>query len=406
MEEIDLDEKNNQKEQKHHVSALYVILVVGALAVCGICMFVLPQRTYSENENRYLTTFPKLSTESIQSGEAQQALTEAAADQFPMRDAWMKLSMGCKYLLCKREANGIYVGADGQLFEKKLDSDLSMDNYRTNLQYVTAMAQTTDADVSVMLIPSAATILSDKLPTRAVSYDATPYEEQGMLLCEADSVRWIQTKEALTRAAHDGAKVYFSTDHHWTTYGAYAGANTYLEASHRQTQALSAYDVQTASEGFYGTLYSRIAGMPQIKAEKLELPQNLPEELLIETDGAPADAVRADGTHAMPELTGIYDLEKLDTKDKYAVYFGGNYGRLTIRDPKAEGAGKLLIIKDSYVNSMVPYLCGDYEQITMLDLRYYNASVPELLTEGWDEILVCYEMSNFIIERNIFKLIR
>lgn len=400
-----MDEKNRQKEQAHRLSVLYVALVIGLLTVCGICIFALPQRTYSQNENRYLTTLPELHAENILSGEAQQALTETAADQFPMRDAWVSLAMDCKYLMCKRESNGVYIGADGQLFEKKLDSDLSIDNYRKNLQYVTAMAQNTDADVSVMLIPSAATVLSDKLPTRAVSYDAAPYEEQGMLLCEADSVRWVQTKDGLARAAYDGTKVYFSTDHHWTTYGAYVGASTYLETQHVQARDLSEYDVQPVSDQFYGTLQAKIAGMPQLAADVLELPQNLPDGLQIETDGAPADAVRSDGTHAMPELTGIYDPEKIDTKDKYAVYFGGNYGRLTLTNPNAAG-GRLLLIKDSYANSMVPYLCDSYETITMIDLRYYNASVPELLTEGWDEVLVCYEMSNFIGERNIFKLIR
>lgn len=399
-------EKKNRNIRRN-CCTIYIVCILGVLAVCGICMFALPQRTYSQEENRYLTTMPKVTREGVLSGETQQALSDAAADQFPLRDGWTHFAMCCRYLMCKREANGVYIGADGQLFEKKIDSDLSLKNYCTNLQYITTMAADSGADVSVMLIPSAGTVLSAQLPTRAVLYDPTPYEEAGAQQCEAESVRWVQTKDDLARVAHDGARaVYFHTDHHWTTYGAYVGARTYLQTRHRQTADLSEYDVQTVSEDFRGTLYSKIAGFPQVESDVLELPMRLPSQLRVESDGAPADAVSADGSHKKPQLSGIYDLSKLEQKDKYAVYFGGNYGSLTITNPEAEGGGRLLLIKDSYANSMVPYLCDSYGQITMIDLRYYNGSMPHLVAEGWDDILVCYEMSNFIAERNIFKLIR
>ena len=108
----------------------------------------------------------------------------------------------------------------------------------------------------------------------------------------------------------------------------------------------------------------------------------------------------------MPQLSGIYDLSKLEVKDQYAVYFGGNYGSLTITNPDAQTDRHLLILKDSYANSMVPYLIDGYAQITMIDLRYYNESVSELAAQDWDEILVCYEMSNFIKDKNLFKILR
>ncbi|MGN0336950.1 MAG: DHHW family protein [Lachnospiraceae bacterium] len=392
---------------KKHIEWLYVLLVIGALAVGGAAIFVLPQQTYSEAENRYLTKLPRISVEGISSGEVQRDLTEAASDQFPVRDRWMQVATTSQYLLYHREINGVYVGKDHYLFDKIVDSDLSEKNYRTNLGYVTAMKANTDADVSVMLIPTPGTVLTEKLPTRAVVYDPEPYEAMGEELCEADSVRWVQTRDALERADRNSFdQIYFCTDHHWTTNGAYVGASTYLETQGIQIAEQEHFDVQTMSDSFYGTLYSKVAGLPGARADELELPQALPENLVIEADSAPADALGADGEKSMPEFTGIYDLTKLDMKDKYTVYFGGNYGKITIKNPQANGKGSLLIIKDSYANSMVPYLLDHYGQITMIDLRYYNESVPELAAEGWDEVLVCYEMSNFIKDRNLFKLIR
>ncbi len=392
---------------KKHIEWLYVLLVIGALAVGGAAIFVLPQQTYSEAENRYLTKLPRISVEGISSGEVQRDLTEAASDQFPERDMWMQIATTSQYLLYHREINGVYVGKDHYLFDKIVDSDLSEKNYRTNLGYVTAMKANTDADVSVMLIPTPGTVLTEKLPTRAVVYDPEPYEAMGEELCEADSVRWVQTRDALERADRNSFdQIYFCTDHHWTTNGAYVGASTYLETQGIQIAEQEHFDVQTMSDSFYGTLYSKVAGLPGARADELELPQALPENLVIEADSAPADALGADGEKSMPEFNGIYDLTKLDMKDKYTVYFGGNYGKITIKNPQANGKGSLLIIKDSYANSMVPYLLDHYGQITMIDLRYYNESVPELAAEGWDEVLVCYEMSNFIKDRNLFKLIR
>ncbi len=399
--------KKEVKFEKKHIEWLYVLLVIGALAVGGAAIFVLPQQSYSEAENRYLTKLPRISAWGIFSGEVQRDLTEAASDQFPARDQWMQTATTSQYLLYHREINGVYVGKDRYLFDKVLNSDLSEKNYRTNLGYVTALKTITDADVSVMLIPSPGTVMTEELPTRAVLYDPEPYETLGEQLCEADSVRWIQTKDALERADRNNFDdIYFHTDHHWTTNGAYVGAATYLKTQDTQIAEQERFDVQTVSDSFYGTLYSKVAGLPGVRADELELPQTLPENLVIESDSAPADALSADGEKAMPTLAGIYDLTKLEMKDKYAVYFGGNYGKITIKNPEAEGKGSLLIIKDSYANSMVPYLLDHYEQITMIDLRYYNESVPELAAEGWDEVLVCYEMSNFIKDRNLFKLIR
>ncbi len=391
---------------KKHAQWLYVLLVVGALAAGGASIFLLPQKAYSATENRYLTKLPSISADGILSGEVQRDLTEAASDQFPGRDLWMQAATTGQYLLYHREINGVYIGKEGHLFEKVVSSDLSEKNYETNLRYITAMKNNTDADVSVMLIPSPGTVLKEKLPTRAVLYDPSVYESRGAQLCEAESVRWVQTKDALTRAASERFdEIYFKTDHHWTTNGAYVGAKTYLETQHLQIKEQENYQVVAANEEFYGTLYAKVAGLPRAHADELELPQALPQNLIIEADRPPADALGTDGEKTMPELTGIYDLSKLDMKDKYAVYFGGNYGKITVKNPQAEGKGSLLIIKDSYANSMVPYLLDHYEKITMIDLRYYNDSVPELVAEGWDEVLVCYEMTNFIKDRNLFKLI-
>ena len=177
-------EKKDEKRDKR--SLLYICGVIGALAVGGICIFALPQQTYSAQENRYLTTRPQISVEGILSGEVQTNLTNAANDQFPVRDLWMETATTSQYLLYHREINGIYIGENGYLFEKVVDSDLSEQNYRKNIGFVTALRQNADKEVSVMLVPTPGTVLTDQLPKRAVLYDPLPYDTLGGELCEAD----------------------------------------------------------------------------------------------------------------------------------------------------------------------------------------------------------------------------
>lgn len=406
MEQNHSDKKKSERSGQEILALVYVCLVIGALALGGVLLLILPQRDYSPSENRYLAKRPEITVEGIFSSEVQRALTESASDQFPQRDLWMKAATTGQFLLFHREVNGVYIGRDGTLFNKVVNSDLSEKNYRSNLGYITAMAEGTDADVSLMLIPGSAVMQKEKLPRRSVIYDNEPYEALGEELCEADGVRFVQSREELARHLYKNEKLYFNTDHHWTTDGAYIGASVYLGTQDIPLAPQAEFDVQTASEDFYGTIYSKVAGLVSIKPEELALPRALPDGITIETDGPPADALGANGEKTMPELNGIYDESKLTVKDKYAVYFGGNYKKLTIKNPSAQEKGSLLIFKDSYANSMVPYLLEHYAQITMIDLRYYNESVPELVSEGWDEILVCYEMTNFINDRNVVKLIR
>lgn len=409
------DHNRKKRIGKNDIQRIYVLLVTGVLALGGLGPLILPDRTYSAMENRYLTACPglsEISAETVLSGELQNRLSEAAGDQFPFRNVLMRVATTAQYAVHPTEVNDVYIGKHQTLFQKVTGSDLSRKNYESNLNNITglkAMRELADVDLSVMLIPSPGFILSEQLPKGAVLYDSDAYYESGAQLCEANSVRWIDTREALMRAKdHRLMPLYFSTDHHWTAYGAYEGAAVYLQTQHQTLADLSEFELTEASDDFYGTIYSRVPGLPFKKPDTLELPEYLPEGILVETSAAPADAIDQNGEKTMPVLDGIYDRSKLTGKDQYAVYFGGNYSFLTINNPNPQVQGRrLLIIKDSYANSMVPYLIPYYEQIMMIDLRYYNEDLEELLkVQQPQEILFCYEMSNFINDRNILKILR
>lgn len=363
----------------------YFILALILLFAGGLLWIVLPVRTFSEMENRCLKTWPEVNETGIRTGEVQEQLTNAANDQFVFRDFWMKNATAMQKILGLHDANGVYFGKDSYYLEKVLDTDFPEERYIRNVGYVEDFAEKTQFNVAVLLVPTAGAVLSEKLPKHAVFYDADARYREGQKNVMAGN--WIDIRERL-KAEKTRGQIFFRTDHHWTTYGAYQAYCVYMEQLGETVHSYEYFKPESISDSFYGTLYSKAP--VKIEADELIVPQNIPD-CYINIDGE--------------ETNSIYVPSVLNKKDKYGVYFGGNYGRIEIENKEIEEGETLVIIKDSYANSLVPYLMSHYKKIIMLDLRYYNESVQETVEqEHPSRVLILYEMSRFAQDSNLFKL--
>ena len=186
-------------------------------------------------------------------------------------------------------------------------------------------------------------------------------------------------------------QLYYRTDHHWTLAGAYVGYQQLCQPLHLTKQPYEHFKPKMVSKNFLGTLHSRVLGA-DAKADTIYAVDHLPEISSVVCDGK--------------EKHTIYDVSKCSTKDKYAYFFGGNYGEVTIKMSEQNHTGKnLIVFKDSFANCLVPFLLEQYDQVTMIDLRYCRKSVINILQQKKDaEILFLYEMSNFAEDNNIWKL--
>ena len=138
----------------------------------------------------------------------------------------------------------------------------------------------------------------------------------------------------------------------------------------------------------YGTGYGQL-----YKPDSMEIFVNAPEALKVTSypEGSPVDGK-------------LYDFSYLEKKDKYSMFMGGNCPLHEIVTG-AEGKPSLLIIRDSYTDSLIPFLLEDYSEIHVLDLRYYRASLKAYIEQyDFDQVLVCYSVSNFSTDANIFLL--
>lgn len=374
------------KKQKFG-TIFFSISVFGLLSATGLATFFGSQKTFSENENRYLSKLSDIDWKEIKSGKVQTTLTQIADDQFPYHDFWMQTSTEIKKLMGKQDIGGVYFGKDHFYFEKILDSDFEEKRYYNNLRLVAAMQEKLGEQITTMLVPSPATIYKDKLPKYAVEYDSNQKYEQGKEILGNEN--WLDICTQLETESKQN-QVYFQTDHHWTMSGAYIAYQAFMEHLEQQVKPLEYFDLQEKSNSFYGTLYSKALDKNAIP-DTLFIPENIPSDLQITCDGENRES--------------IYDMDKLTTKDKYAVFFGGNYGITQIMNPMGEKDETLVIIKDSFANCLVPMLIEHYQKIIMLDLRYYNDSVSNLLSmEQNKTVLILYEISNFAKETSLYKL--
>ncbi len=362
-------------------TALFCAFLGGIL----VCHLLLPDRDRSPAENRTLAQRPVFSWAALVDGSYTRAVEEYFADQFPLRDGWTGLKARTEQLLGKREFHGVYLCGD-TLIAKVAPPDLELT--RRNLTYVQRFQERTGARVTLGLIPSAAEVWAEKLPAGAESWDQAAY------IAQAESLGLPTADLLAALTAHGDEPVFYRTDHHWTTLGAFYGANALLEALGREPLSLSDFQPETVSRDFCGTLYST-SGVHWLAPDSMEF--------WAEEAGISVTSWRT----GKPAPAGLYDRSYLSVKDKYSAFLGGNQPLCVIENPDAAEEGRLLLIRDSYADSLAPLLSRRFSQVHLLDLRYYRGSPAAYAAEnGIDEIAVLYSVPNFIADRNLVLLTR
>lgn len=342
---------------------------------------LLPDRARSETENRTLAQRPEFSWAALADGSFTKAAEDYFADQFPLRDGWTGLKARAEQLLGKREFNGVYLCGDTLI--ARVDPPLE-NLEEKNLAHVARLAERTEIPVYLGLIPSAAEIWREKLPAGAESWDQRDF------IARAAALEGVETVDLLgALSAHAGEDIFYRTDHHWTTLGACYGCAALMEALGRgaETPDRGAFSPETLSDGFNGTLYSQ-SGVHWLEPDTMEA--------WVREDGLSVTSWRS----GVPEEAPLYQRSFLERKDKYSAFLGGNQPLCVIRSET--GTGRLLLIRDSYADALAPFLALHFQEVHLLDLRYYRGSAAAYAAEnGVDGIVVLQSVPNFITDRNL-----
>lgn len=354
------------KKAMQITTAVLFCLFIGGF---GILHLVLPDRDFSPTENRNLSQLPEFTWDALVDGTFTADLEEYLSDQFPMRDDWMGLKARYEYLLGKREFHNVFLSGD-TLISKITDTSRA----EQNLEHIKNLLEKTDKPVYLGLIPTAAEIWSDKLPAGVQVFDQKAYLEQAKKL----GAIWVDMIGVL--GEHADEQVFYRTDHHWTSLGAYYGYTALMEAA--GMEALPLGDGKTVSDSFLGTLYST-SGIHWLEPDTIEY-------YVFDDSVAVKNGLTG-------EIGGLYVESKLEEKDKYSSFMGGNNPLYIISNPNAATDKKILVVRDSYTDSLAPFLSQTYSEVHLVDLRYYRTSVAMYAEMAQvDEIFICYSVENFV----------
>ena len=375
--------KDRQRKVQEKLVGIIFILTLFLFLIINI---IVPNKEKSEQENRMLTTKPKFRLSSLISGDYDEKFEAYMDDQFVGRDMWRKLKVTVDRICGSRLENGVYIGRNGQLLEQIEVADEN--HLAANIKAIKSFSESQKKiPVRMMLVPDAANVLNHSLPALAKPEDQT--QMFSMVRKDlGDSVEWIDVSTELNK--HKTEKIYYKTDHHWTTLGAFYAFQAAAPSLGIEGDLSGKYVSYAVSDSFNGMLASK-SGVNLGEKEQIDIyvPTEEDTDLIV------------DYVDEGKRSTSLYDSSKLKEKDQYTVFLGGNSSLLDIRTVSTS-TKRLLLVKDSFANSFIPFLTPYYREIVVVDPRYYSGTINDLMDSyRISEVLFLYSGNTFFKDNNI-----
>lgn len=383
----------NVTDKNAVVTTVFFLSILTAMAILST---VLPKKNVSELENRNLASMPTVTVQSLFDSGWIPGIQVYVQDHIAWRDRWIDLCSATETsVFRKTDKDGILLGKDGWMFSKYFAAEgVHPSQFDKNVDAVAKFCARYGRRVTFILVPSAGLIYTDKLP------DGAPQIEESVLLDTAFSAvaandgKVLDLREAFLREK-ENIQLYYKTDHHWTTDGAYLAYREYCtQMDISDIFAVKAHTRQDVP-GFLGTHYLA-SRWNRARSETLSY-------------------YVTDSTMTVFEIGGedmflpLYDMElvnreKLDRMDKYGAFLDGNHGYVEL---SGSGTGRVLVVKDSYANSFVPFLTENYETIDIVDFRNFSYGLDSMIeSREYDEIILLYSFYNFMKDNHVVYLNR
>ena len=373
---------------------IFFAIFMTVWVVIVIINFIWPKQVFSEEENRMLATIPRFSFESFVNGDYLNGVNDYINDHFAFRNFYLKLNSWWEIdVMGKKENNGVYIGKDGYLFEKFEYKDNEKENANTNAEIISDFAnkmKEQNVPTYFVLTPNSIYINNDKLPNNV----EVPNQEEiiKQIYGETENTNNINVIESLKKENKD-KQLYFKTDHHINSDGAYVIYREYCKAANIAIKEIDSFNRVTVSNDFLGTFDS-----------KTQLLNQQPDELFVYKNENNTNVKEA--IYDKQTTNSIFNEEYLKGKDKYSYFLNGNNSRAIIKT-NVNNDKKLLVIKDSYAHIMSQFLCQDYSEVHFLDPRYTNFDYLEYAKENEiTDVLFLYNVSTFVQDTNLKKIIK
>ncbi len=379
--------KKYREHEHYHHSLVYKkylnllgLLFVGIIVFFSLLSLFLPDTKLSENENRILTQFPRFSIDSIIDGRYMKKMQKYSADQLIGRDFWIYTKTTTDRLIGKNTSNGVFLGKNSTLIEnfEPLPDD-AIDQTKTAINNFAEKHP--DLRHYFMLVPNAISINAEKLPANAPVLDQNTYIDNFVAGLN-ENIRFLDSRPILNE--NKDQLLFYKTDHHWTTLGAWLSFQGISASLGITPPGAEAYTIYPVTHSFSGALASK-SGYLMLTNDTIN----------VYIPNSEADFSVVNYVEEQKKSPSLYASEMLKGKDKYAVFLNGNHPLVKIKNPVNNGK-YLLVIKDSYANSLIPFLTPYYSEITIVDPRYYYDSIDTLITDAQiTDVLYLFNANTF-----------
>ena len=375
--------RRTKKIKKENILGLAFVICVFVFMLLNV---IVQDKEMSEQQNKMLAQKPKFSLEGVLSGTYMERYENYLKDQFAGSDALQRLQVSLKRLGGSKLENEIYIGKDGQLMDEIVTPDQA--TLRENLDAIKLFADANDdLNIYMILVPDAANILSEKLPRLATTAD------QDTMIAQVekqlgDSVRWIDATSVMEQ--HEKEYIYYRTDRNWTSLGAFYVFTQACETLGIDVGAQSTFVAYPVSTTFNGIL-----------SAKSSVGLNETDDIYIYVQKENAGEVVINYVDEQRKTTSLYDSSKLETRNQYDLFLGGDTSLIDIKTVSTSER-RLLLVKDSFANCFVPFLEPYFREIVMVDPRYYGGTIDEIMdTYRITDVMFLYSGNSFFRDNNI-----
>ena len=386
-------------------------LAVAVLFSFAVMFIILPGRDFSENENRVLSSCPVPSTASIFDHSFMNSFEDFISDQFPLRDELLSLSVLVSQAEGKKLINDVIYVNDSEGL-RLIDNYKEPENQDKFIDAVTRLNDgITSADITVMIVPTAYLFYEDEMPGTFINTNRPMQQETYNELCDginnisecsgsAPEIKIVtDIYDKLNEGREKGLNIFYRTDHHWTTQGAYMGylaLAPYLNLPEKE-DLLS--EMNPVTDSFYGTTWSKVVDYSVS-----------PDNIFIYESPDWGNNITVTYEDTGEQFDSPYNFDYLGMKDKYSVFLNNQHSLITIENRNAdlqrtdgEERKALVVIKDSYANCLIPFLIDEYETIWVFDPRYYRGSITKWVNDHPEvkDVLILYNLQTMDNDRGL-----
>lgn len=379
--EFDMEKAQKRKKKRSYIKQITTLVLLGI--VVFVCLFNLILRDKSVSK-------PEMTIKNVLNGEYMEEYETYSSERFAGKGISRSLNHSMQTLLGKRQSDGVYRGKDGFLAEEIAAMD--EESVDKSIQAIKEFDNTYyNIPVYFMLVPNAANVQSDRLPASAVIRNQ---KEQFQKIKEGlgEEIHWVEVQD--TFVDHKKEELYYHTDEHWTSLGAYYGYEALAETMALDTSKAPKMETYVVNNDFSGSLAKK-SGYERGSEESISVYMPKKQNNAVKIVVSYEDSKKKTAT--------LYDVSKLEKKDKYDLFLGGDHGVVNIKTT-ADTTDRLLILKDSYANCLVPFLTPYYREIVVIDPAHYSGNLQEVMQNTkFTSILFLYNGNSFVTDTYISK---